>query len=42
MAWTERQQALLRAMGLRVWQPAAGRMVEHAGAEAGLFDLAIA
>ena len=23
MAWTERQQALLRAMGLRVWQPAA-------------------
>lgn len=24
MAWTERQQALLRAMGLRVWTPAVG------------------
>lgn len=28
MAWTERQQALLRAMGLRVWQPTATPVAE--------------
>jgi uracil-DNA glycosylase len=28
MAWTERQQALLRAMGLRVWQPPASPVAE--------------
>ena len=34
MTWTERQQALLRAMGLRVWQAPAGAVAEPAASPA--------